>query len=162
LICDDDVQPGANFIEKFVDRSAKYGRGAVLCARGKIFLPHLLDEENPEVGWATAENYLFFDEAAEDRLVHYMHASACLIAKELLARAVKYQMPRAEFALVDDYWLSFVLSHYLKADLWKIKCDDVFAHTTSAEDPAIALYLKPRVREELVNMYIYHMRAGWP
>jgi len=64
--------------------------------------------------------------------------------------------------LVDDYWLSFVLSHHLNVPLRKIRCGDAFRFTDSADDPTRAMHLNPAVREQRVNFYVSHMRQGWP
>lgn len=162
LICDDDILPERNYISRFVARSEELGTDTALCARGNRFLPHVLDEEHPDEVWSTPEWVTFFDESEADRLVHYMHADACLIPRRALRDAARYAMPRDDFVLVDDYWLSFVLSHHLGMRLMKIKCDDTFSHSPRADDKQIALSYNPRVREEVVNMYVHHMRAGWP
>lgn len=162
LICDDDVLPEPNYVSRFVKRSDEVGTDTAVCARGNRFLPHTLDEEDPAAVWTTRETIAFYDESDSDRLVHYMHADACLIPRGLLSEAVQYEMPRSDFALVDDYWLSFVLSNYLGARLLKIKCDDTFSYSQSSDNRRIALSYNPRVQEEVVNVYVHHMRAGWP
>lgn len=162
LICDDDILPEQNYVSRFVTRSYEFDEDTAICARGNRFLPHILDEEDPDAIWSTREVLAFYDESDSDRLVHYMHADACLIPRQVLRKAVQYEMPRDDFVLVDDYWLSFVLSHYLGVRLLKIKCDDTFFHSRRADDRRIALSYNPRVREEVVNMYVHHMRAGWP
>lgn len=162
LICDDDILPEDTYVQRFVTRSRILGPDVVICARGNRLLPHVLDEEDPSLIWTTGEFTTFYDESEDDRFVHYFHADVCIMPRALLLRAVRYEMPRADFALVDDYWLSFVFSHHLHAQLFKMKCDDTFTRTTLSDDPTVALYRNPRVREELVNMYIHHMRLGWP
>jgi hypothetical protein len=91
-----------------------------------------------------------------------MHADNCLIPKSILRRLLQHDLPRLEFRLIDDYWFSFVLSHYLRIPIWKIRSQDLLSFESTADDPEIALYHNPYVREQRVNFYIYHMRRGWP
>jgi hypothetical protein len=125
-------------------------------------LPHELNEEEPNQVWQKHEDLLFYDESTPDCRIHFMHADNCLIPKRILKEAIAYDMERYEFALIDDYWLSFVLGHYLKIPVWKIQAEDVLSFTESSEDPKIAMYMNPEVMNERVNFYVYHMRAGWP
>lgn len=162
LICDDDVLAEPSYISTFVSAYQRLGPHAAICARGNVLLPHALDEDRPEATWGTGENVVFFDESAEERLVHYMHADACLIPRGLLQAAAAVPMPRADVALVDDYWLSYVLSDTLGVPLWKIRCEFAYSYSASSELPGVALYRRPRVREELVNTYVHHMMKGWP
>ena len=43
-------------------------------------------------------------------------------------------MPQKDFALVDDYWYSFVAAYYLGADLVKIEGADIIKILPDAED----------------------------
>jgi len=58
--------------------------------------------------------------------------------------------------------MSFIISHYLKAPIWKIKGDNVFEFTPCADDENIALFHNQAVHEQRINFYVYHMRQGWP
>lgn len=91
-----------------------------------------------------------------------MHASTSFYPRDILLQANTHDLPTPDTVLVDDYWLSFVLSHKLKVPLWKIQGNHAFSHTSCADDPAIALYKRPEVKEEQTNFYIRHMRQGWP
>ena len=73
-----------------------------------------------------------------------------------------YDLPSQDFVLVDDYWMSFVLSHHLKVPIWKVEGKDLFTFTPCSEDKSIALFYNPEVEEQRVNFYVYHMRQGWP
>ena len=53
--------------------------------------------------------------------VHFLHADSCLIPRSLLLEVASYPLPSPDYILIDDYWMSFVLSHHLKVPLWKIK-----------------------------------------
>ena len=85
-----------------------------------------------------------------------------LFPRQLLLEASAYDLPTPDFIIVDDYWLSFVLSHHLKVPIWKIQGGDIFQLTDCAWDPKTALSQQPKIKEPRVNMYIYHMRHGWP
>jgi Glycosyl transferase family 2 len=162
MICDDDVEPSSCYLKTFVDKYRQYGPDAVLCARGNVFLPHEVSDEEPERMWATGNGLEFYNEYTQDRRVHFMHADNCLIPRHILRRIAQCEMERYEFALVDDYWCSFVLAHQLQIPIWKIKADQAFRFFESAHDPEVALYLSEPVNQERVNFYIYHMQRGWP
>ena len=162
LVCDDDVKPLSGYISLFMDKAKEYGPESVLCCRGHVFKPHILNEEEPQRFWTDYEYLTFFDESKSDRQVHFLHADNCLIPKHLMQKALAYPMERYEFGLVDDYWLSFVFSHVLKAPIWKIEAMGAVSFTDCADDPRIALYHNPKVIEQRINFYIHHMRLGWP
>jgi glycosyltransferase involved in cell wall biosynthesis len=162
LICDDDVIPEPGYIEHFVTKYEEYGPDAVLCARGHVFRWHMLNEENPDDFWDNYEHMTFYDESVDDRQVHFMHADNCLIPKRLLKSAGQFDLPAYEFAAIDDYWLSFVLSHELHIPIWKVRADAVLSFTPCADDPDVALYHSAVVREQRTRFYVHHMRAGWP
>jgi hypothetical protein len=67
-----------------------------------------------------------------------------------------------DYILVDDYWLSYDLSHLCHCAIWKIKANDVLGFHPSADDARIAMFQNSLVREQRVNFYIYHMQRGWP
>ncbi len=162
LICDDDVLPQKRYITTFLEKFEEYGVNCVLCARGHVFSPYELDEDRPESFWENAGAMKFFDESDADRDVHFMHADNALIPKEIMKKILQVEMPRYEFALVDDYWFSFVLQHYLGIPIRKIKADHAIKFTKCADDPDIAMFHNSLVNEQRINFYIYHMRKGWP
>jgi len=162
LICDDDVKPLPGYISTFINKSKEYGPESVLCCRGHVFRPHALNEEMPHRFWTDYEFLKFYDESKTDRQIHFLHADNCLIPKHLMQKALSYPLERYQYRLIDDYWLSFVFSHILKIPIWKIRADDIFTFTECADDPEIALYHNPKVTEQRINFYIYHMRKGWP
>lgn len=94
--------------------------------------------------------------------IHFIHADNCLIPRNLLLKLSTFDLPSSDYILVDDYWMSFVLSHHMKVPLWKIKGDTIFSYTECSEDHGIALYYNPKVQEQRVNFYVYHMKQGWP
>jgi len=94
--------------------------------------------------------------------IHFLHADNCLIPRNILLEIAAYELPSPDFILVDDYWMSFVLSHHLKVPIWKIEGKDLFTSTPCSEDKSIALFYNPEVEEQRVNFYVYHMRQGWP
>jgi glycosyltransferase involved in cell wall biosynthesis len=162
LVCDDDVKPLPGYISLFMEKAREYGPESVLCCRGHVFKPHILNEEEPERFWTDYEHLTFFDESKSDRQVHFLHADNCLIPKHLMQKALAHPMERYEFGLVDDYWLSFVFSHILKVPIWKIEATAAISFTDCADDPRVALYHNPKVIEQRINFYIHHMRLGWP
>jgi len=162
LICDDDVKPSPTYVATFMDKGKEYGPDSVLCCRGHVFKPHSLNEEEPQRIWTDYEHLNFFDETKSDRQIHFLHADNCLIPKHLMERALAHGMDRYEYWLIDDYWLSFVFSHILKVPIWKIQAAEAFKFTKCEDDPLIALYHNPKVIEQRINFYIYHMRQGWP
>jgi hypothetical protein len=91
-----------------------------------------------------------------------MHADNLLVPTHLVRRALQIPLPRNEWILVDDYWLSFVLSYYFKCKLIKLQAKSVLGFIKSADDPDIALFHNPEVHAERISFYIYHMRAAWP
>ena len=91
-----------------------------------------------------------------------MHADNCLIPKFLLLELSSFDLPSPDYILIDDYWMSFVLSHHLKVSLWKFQATGIFCSTPCAEDKSVALYYNKQVEEQRVNFYVYHMRQGWP
>lgn len=162
LICDDDVIPSTHYVARFMSKRREYGPEAVLCIRGHVFLPHDMDEENPGRIWTDYEHIRFFDEGVDDRQVHFFHADNCLISTKVMQAAASVPIPRLDFWLIDDYWMSYVFGAILHIPVWKIRADDVARFTPSAEDASVALFLNPHVQAERVNMYVHHMRAGWP
>lgn len=162
LICDDDVRPEPGYIQGFVDKYAEYGPDVVLCGRGHRFLPHVLDESRPDLLWETQQGLQFFDERAPDCEIHFVHADNCLLPRPVLQQIAQCDLARYEYRLVDDYWMSYVLSHHLGVRLIKVRADHLFSFTESADDPDVALSHNRAVHEQRVNFYVHHMRRGWP
>ena len=122
LICDDDVIPSQEYIQFFMDKHIEYPN-SVICCRGHFFRDHQLNEENPANVWEDYEHLRFFDHycwslSVEDRQVHFLHADNCLIPKNILQRVSTFEIPEPNFILVDDYWVSFVLSHMMKIPIF--------------------------------------------
>jgi hypothetical protein len=162
LICDDDVLPQPGYVSTFLNKYREYGPEAVVCARGHVFLPHEIDEEEPQRFWEDFEHMKFYNEDVPDRRVHFMHADNCLIPKSVMKRAIQHEMERYEYALIDDYWLSYIVSAELGIPVWKIKAGDALRFTQCADDPSIALFHNVLVSEQRVNFYLAHTRKGWP
>jgi hypothetical protein len=162
MICDDDVKPEPTYISTFLTKYQEYGPNVVLCARGHVFLPHKINQENPEIPWKTGKNLIFYDECQNDRQVHFLHADNALIPKHILRKIVQFDIERYEFVLIDDYWISFIISHELDIPILKIKADKAFTFIESANDPSIAMFHDDKVAEQRVNFYIYHMQRNWP
>jgi hypothetical protein len=162
LICDDDVLPEPHYIRTLYDAHRRLGPESAVCLRGHVFRPHRLDLDDPARVWRLEENLTFHDESTEECVIDFAHADNLVISTELIRRASLYTMTHPEYVLVDDYWLSYVLSARLGATCWKIQAPKLFSFTSCAEDPDIALYRNPYVQEQRVRLYVEHMQAGWP
>ena len=161
VVCDDDVLVEPCYLRELVAAHERH-RDEVLCFRGHQFLPHVLDEDHPERVWMGGEFLVFRDQCAPEQLVHFMHACNCLIPSAILARIGAYPMGRLETTLVDDYWMSFVLSHHLDVPIRKLRGAHCFSFLPSADDPEIALFHNDAVAQERIRFYVSHMRQGWP
>jgi GT2 family glycosyltransferase len=161
LMCDDDVLPSSSYLQGFWNRFHELGGEGAICARGHRIEPHELDEDRPDGVWEAGKHLRFFDERAPETTVDFMHADNCMIGRDLLARAAQIRMEYPEDVLVDDYWLSYVLQHQVGVQLRKITADHLFAFTPSADDPELAMFHSPAVRDQRINFYVRHMRAGW-
>jgi hypothetical protein len=162
LICDDDVLPNPAYVRTLWDAHLRLGPDAVVCLRGHIFSPHPVDFDDPDGVWRKEEHVVFHDQGAPEVVVDFAHADNMVISMDLLRRAALHPMTHPEYALVDDYWLSYVLSANLGVKCHKIEAGDVFAFTDCADDPSIALYRNASVHEQRVRLYLEHMLAGWP
>jgi len=162
LICDDDIIPKANFVSFFLDAHVKHPND-VLCVRGHKFLSHELDHHDPCKVWRTYSDIRFIDDHENEQFIHFVHADACLLPKSAMQELCSIEMPDRGFILVDDYWMSFVLSNYFKRNLRKLKCSELdLVRTEDSEQPGLALYTRPEVRDAKIRMYIHHMMHGWP
>jgi hypothetical protein len=121
-----------------------------------------VDWDRVPVDWESFEHIAFLDEAHGEQQVHFMHADNMVIGTETMRKCCAFSMPDHEWALIDDYWMSFVLSKELQCMLFKIEASDVFSFTPSADDPAVALYHNAAVKHERFRFYIHHMEQGWP
>lgn len=162
LICDDDVLPNENYVEFFMEKHRKYGELSAICLRGHKFYPHKLNEDNPEEAWFNEKDVVFYDETAEDIMIHYAHADNMLIPKQLLTKINEYKMDDYDQILIDDYWFSYVLVAKLNIPIWKVSGKDIMQFTECESDPSIALYQNHKVRDRLLSFYVQHMRNGWP
>jgi hypothetical protein len=161
LICGDDVLPTPAYVSTFVAAQQLHGENGIVCARGHTFLSHVLDEEHPDRVWRLGQHLNFHDEGEDACLLHYMHADNCAIPRRILRKLVQFDMD-PEFALVDDYWMSFVISHELRLQIHKVRADEAFSFHQSSVDPQFALVHNALVKEQQVNFYIHHIRRGWP
>ena len=163
LICDDDVIPRQSFVQFFVNAHDQHKKD-VLAVRGHKFLPHQLNHANPREEWENYQHVQFVDDDQPEQLVHFLHADTCLIPRDALQDFVTISLPDSGFMLVDDYWMSFVLSHYFNRNLRKLQCCkcEHFKRTEDSDEPGLALYTLPEVEDARIRMYIHHMLKGWP
>jgi hypothetical protein len=150
MLCDDDVMPGKNFLQGFVDALARYGPRVVVCGSG-----HQLSDPTVEDLTATSAKHLDLSDA--DAYVDYAHGSTLLTSTALYREASMVPMPRLEYILADDLWLSHVWSSRLHVPLVKIRCDAVW-HASSG-DPRIALHKNALVAREQASILRDHMRG---
>jgi hypothetical protein len=162
IVCDDDVVPAPHYLRTLYDAHRRLGPDVAVCLRGHVFQPHHLNLDDPERVWLHEEHMTLHDQAADECTVDFAHADDLAISMNLLRRASMYPMTHPEYVLVDDYWLSYVLSVRLGATCRKIQAPDIFQFTACADDPSIALYHNQRVHEQRVRLYVEHMLAGWP
>ena len=162
LVCDDDVRPQPHYVRTLYDAHRRLGPEVAICLRGHVFHPHRLDLDDPGREWRREEHLTFHDQSAAECDVDFAHADNLVISADLLRRAALHPMTHPEYVLVDDLWLSYVLSARLGVTCRKIQAPDIFEFTPCADDPDIALYHNPRVREQRTRLYVEHMLAGWP
>lgn len=110
LICDDDKIPVTNFISFFYSAHLKHPDD-VLCVRGHKIFKNYLNLENPQSVWLSCYNLKFKDDNKPEQFIHFVHADPCLIPKNVLQEVSSVPMLDRTFTLVDDYWMSFILSH---------------------------------------------------
>lgn len=162
LVCDDDVLPEPHYIRTLYDAHCRLGSDVAVCLRGHVFRPHTLSLEKPDLAWRLGECMTLYDQADAECTVDFAHADNFIISMNLLRRATLYPMTHPEYVLVDDYWLSYVLSAYLGASCRKIQAPDIFHFTDCSDDTSIALYHNPKVHDQRTRLYVEHMLAGWP
>ncbi|CAG2114853.1 unnamed protein product, partial [Medioppia subpectinata] len=162
----DDCIPGPEFIDFFVSKHNTYPED-VLCLRGHQFLEHKLNEQNPSNFWIDYENLRFISDERPEQLLHFIHADVCLITKQALQECSSIPVPDSSYALVDDYWMSYVLNHKFSRKLRKLTTsnvpeDNIIKRTEDSDEIGLALYTRPEVIQTKVRVYIHHMLQGWP
>lgn len=162
LFCDDDVLPEPTYLRRMYDAHQRLGPRSAVCVRGHVIHEHDLDIDCPERAWVTEEHMSFFDQAAPECIVHFAHADNFIVSADVLREASTFPMTHPEYVLVDDYWLSYILSQRLGISIHKLLAPEILSFTPSADDANVALYHNPLVHEQRVRLYIEHMRAGWP
>ena len=162
LICDDDIIPGSDFISFFLRNHAQHPHD-VLCTRGNYFLPHKAPDQNPHQIWTNYDCVRFCDDSAAERLIHYVHADVCLIPKSALREVASVEPPDNDIMLVDDYWMSYVLSAKFGRNLRKLMVtEDVVSRTEDSDQIGLAMHTRPEVANARTRMYLQHMCDGWP
>ncbi|XP_055329290.1 uncharacterized protein LOC129581980 [Paramacrobiotus metropolitanus] len=164
LICDDDILPENNFIRFFMEARAVHPED-VLCLRGHKFLPHELNYDDPTLVWNDYQKLRFVGDDKPEQYIHFAHADACLIPRQALRECASVSMPDEGFNLVDDYWMSFVLSHKFGRRIRKLCAEAGNNPVERAEDSdtvGLALHTRPEVKDARIRLYIHHMLQGWP
>jgi glycosyltransferase involved in cell wall biosynthesis len=150
LFCDDDLVPGPDFLDNFVESHRAYGARTVLCGSAHRF-------SNSADAARAPWQYLSFGDP--DCGVHYAHGNSLFLTTELFREATRRPMPRRDYVLIDDLWLSFVLAGPMGAPLVKIRCDA--AWDLSAYDASLALHQNSTIREMQREFVSEHL-ADWP
>ncbi|CAG2175043.1 unnamed protein product, partial [Oppiella nova] len=85
-----------------------------------------------------------------------------------LQECASIPVPDPCFALVDDYWMSYVLNHKFNRKLRKLSTnaselrDAIVSRTQDSDEIGLALYTRPEVKQNKIKLYIHHMLQGWP
>jgi hypothetical protein len=166
MLCDDAVLPRSSYLRHFVESFERlrrtYGERTAICTRGHQFQPHRLGGHIDDDVWGDEKVVQFFSETDPETDVHFMHADNLLIPTDLMRAVARVEMPDQEWALIGDYWMSFVLSHHLGVNCIKIQGDGAFEFAPGADNVESALFGNADVRSERMRFYIYHMRMNWP
>jgi hypothetical protein len=101
------------------------------------------------------------DNESPPQHLHFAHADGCLLSKQALVDISTITMPNKAFALVDDLWFSFVLSHYFGYPIYKLQAT-ACTKIEGADDPKVAMHLNPTVLDARIQLYSYFMTLGWP
>lgn len=165
LVCDDDILPESNFISFFMNSKNQYPN-EMLCLRGHKFFPHSLDLANPGEVWNDYHNLKFVNDDAPSQNIHFAHVDACLIPKIVLQECASVEMPDPGFALVDDYWMSFISNHKFGRKIRKLSLANVsqapLQRADDSDQEGLAMHLRPDVKDARLRLYVYHMTQGWP
>ena len=165
LLMDDDIRPSPEYISHFVSTYKRLATSeetpVAICACGHRFSQETEGASARQV-WEKRQGLLFFDQTHEETTVHFMHANNCMMRRELLLQVAAYPFPRAEYRLVDDYWMSYVLSKYAGARTVKIEAGAVFEFAADAFDPRIAMFNRSDVHAARLKLFDYLTERGWP
>lgn len=121
FICRSGIVFGPSCMKMILQKIIEYGDETPLSLVGiRIFPHHQLqcgEEFREGVHWK------IYDHTKEDRAVDCLTTDFCSFSvKTLMSVASLDIRPVAE---AEDMWISFVVSHYLKQLIWKVKCEEV-------------------------------------
>lgn len=164
MFCDDDIIPESTYLETFTTRFAELERlGEVaICGRGHHFSLASFPQSTARSVWEERKGVARFDPKDPEMPIHYMHASSLLLTRNLMLRVSALPYPEERYKLVDDYWMSFVLSHLFRVRTIKIEAANAYTFSESSDDPRIAMYRRRDVHEAKLAFFDYHMQRGWP
>jgi hypothetical protein len=165
LICDDDIIPGPEMVSFFMNARRDFHPTALLCLRGHYFREHSLNESDPRHAWESYESVRFVDDDRPEQLIHFAHADACCLTKQSLHQLASVPLADPSFILVDDYWMSYILSSRFGVPLVKLSLDgneNIISRSWDSDDVKIALHKNPAVLAARYRLYVHHMLAGWP
>ena len=121
FMVDDDVIPQPSYLTTFVSTydqvaSTRENANFAICACGHQFGREATGASASEV-WEDRQGLQFLDQTAPSIEVDFAHGNNFMISRGLFLQASAFKMPHLQFGLVDDYWLSYVLSHFLKTTI---------------------------------------------
>jgi len=108
-------------MKTILQKTVEYGDETSLSVVGVRLFPH----EPLQFGEEFREgiHWKIYDHMREDRAVDCLTTDFCCFNVETLIRIAALDIePQPE---AEDVWISFVIGHYLKLPIWKVKCEEV-------------------------------------
>jgi hypothetical protein len=165
MMVDDDIILNAGYLSHFVASylrlSREGARPVAICACGHRFTREIEGASAEDV-WERRRGLQFFDPRAPECDVHFLHANNCMMSRELLLKVAACPPPESDFGLVDDYWMSYVLSSFLDTRTVKIAAASSFEFAPDAFDPRVAMFNRRDVHEARLRLFTYLSQRHWP
>lgn len=165
MMIDDDIIPSPGYLSYFV---AAYRRLAVastrpvaICACGHRFTAAIAGASAHDV-WEKRQGLQFLDREHPETDVHFMHANNCMMPRDLLLKVAASPPPDLDYGLVDDYWMSYVLSSVLETRTIKIDAAPVFDFANDAFEPGVAMFNRRDVHQARLKLFGELSQRGWP
>jgi hypothetical protein len=158
VFCDDDVIPKRNYLTHLVKKHREFGTNTVICLTGNSFLTTGVDETT-SMPW---KNLVKMHAPNDPECsVDYFHASTCILSSKLIQAASTFEMPSPETALVDDFWLSYILSHKLGTAFIKINSEAIADFTEDSSDRSKSMAKNKQVRYQRIAFLLYTRHQNW-
>ena len=165
MMIDDDIVPTASYLSHFVAAHRRLSmtstRPVAICACGHRFTAEISGASASDV-WERRRGLEFLGREHGEGDVHFMHANNCMMPRDLLLRVAASPPPDADYGLVDDYWMSYVLSAVLAARTIKVEAASVFDFADDAFDPSVAMFNRRDVHGARLKLFDELSRRGWP